>query len=275
MKNLFNISLPVLLITGISLLSSCDVNDDPAPNLSVMEENITASMAFEDLNNLTLTVHRNFGLSARTTENIPSGNICEGAVVTLDEAAKKIIVDFGEGCTGTGGAARKGKVTFSYTGNLMIPGAKTTTEFDGYEVNGLKLEGTRILTNKGSNLETNSFNFEAEIQNGKVTWPDGTNLSVESNQLRDMKFGAQGEYEISVTGTASGTSRGGFEYTSSTSTALVYKKSCIDSGVTAPLSGITNFQFRGIETSVDYGDGTCDKLATYFYPNSSRQVTLD
>ena len=163
----------------------------------------------------------------------------------------------------------------SYTANLLFTGAKITTTFDGYEVDGLKVEGTRILTNKGANLETNTINLEVKIQSGKVIWPDDTYASIVSDQLRDIKLGTQGEYEVSITGTAAGTSRGGFDYTSSTSDALVYKKSCIESGVTVPISGIMNFQFRGIEASVDYGDGTCDKLATITYPNGSKQVTFD
>ncbi|MEB2773699.1 hypothetical protein SYJ56_00175 [Algoriphagus sp. D3-2-R+10] len=276
MKITFNPSFLFLMIFGIMLISSCDMNDEPAePDLSVVEEDTQVNMAFEDLDNLTLTVLSNGGLSARTTVDIPAGNICDGAIVSIDESAKTIMVDFGDGCTSTNGVTRKGIINLTYTGNLLITGAKVTTTFDGYEVNGYKVEGTRTITNKGADLESNTINLEVKIENGKVTWPDDTFVTLTSDQLRDLKLGTQGEYEVSITGTASGTSRGGFEYTSSVTEALIYTKTCVESGVTVPLSGILEFQFRGIEASVDYGDGACDKLATLFYPSGTKEVTLD
>ncbi|REG84066.1 hypothetical protein [Algoriphagus antarcticus] len=275
MKKSFNFFTLFLLMFGAILVSSCNDDSAPVPDLSVVNEDTEVNRTFEDLNNLTLTVLSNSGLSARTTANIPSGNLCEGALVTLDEAKKKITVDFGEGCTSAGGVTRKGIVMLSYTGNLLFTGAKITTTFDGYEVDGLKVEGTRTLINKGANLETNTISLDVKIQNGKVTWPDATFVTLTSDQVRDIKLSAQGGYEASVTGNATGTSRNGFEYTSSVTQALTYEKSCIDSGVNVPLSGILEFQFRGIEASVDYGDGACDKLATIFYPDGSKPVTLD
>lgn len=276
MKITFNPSFLFLMIFGIMLISSCDMNDEPSePDLTVVEEDTQVKMAFEDLDNLTLTVLSNSGLSARTTVDIPAGNICEGAIVSIDESAKTIMVDFGDGCTSTNGVTRKGIINLTYTGNLLLTGAKITTSFDGYEVNGYKVEGTRTITNKGVDLESNTINLEVKIEGGKVTWPDDTFVTLTSDQLRDIKLGTQGQYEASITGTATGTSRSGFEYTSSVTEALIYTKSCVESGVTVPLSGILEFQFSGIEASVDYGDGACDKMATIYYPSGTKEVTLD
>jgi len=276
MKKIINLSILPFLVLGAMLFSSCNSDDTPAvPDLSVVEEDTEVNMTFEDLDNLTLTVLGNARLSARTLVSIPAGTLCDGALVDIDEATKKITVDFGDGCTSINGTIRKGIINLSYTGNLLFTGAKITTTFDGYEVNGLKVEGTRTMTNKGVDLETNTVKLEVKIQDGKVTWPDATYVTLTSNQMRDINFGAQGGYEAAVKGTAAGISRGGFAYTSSITDAVRYTKSCIESGVTVPLSGIVVFQFRGIEASVDYGDGACDKMATFFYPNGSKPVTLD
>ena len=275
MKKSFNPFFLSLLILGALIVSSCGTDDNPVPDLSVVNEDTQVNMAFEEIDNMTLTVLSETGLSARTTLDFPTGKLCEGAIVTLDEESKKIKVDFGDGCTSTDGVTRKGIVMIAYTGNLLFQGAQITTTFDGYEVNGLKVEGNRMLTNKGADLETSTINVDVNIQNGKVTWPDGTYVTVTSDQERSIKLGTQGGYEATVTGTASGISRGGFEYTSSVTEPLIYTKSCIESGVSVPLSGIVEFQFRGIEASVDYGDGACDKLATVYYPNGSLPMTLD
>lgn len=275
MKNLLNNTLFLLLMSVVFLVSSCDTNDAPEPDVSVIEEDAEATMAFEDLDNLTLTVLSNSGFSARTTREIPAGDICEGALVNVDEENKMITVDFGDGCTSPSGVTRKGIVMLSYTGNLLFNGAKIITTFDGYEVDGLKVEGTRTITNQGGDLETNTINLEVKVQNGKVTWSDGTSVSFNSDQVRAVKLGTQGDYQATINGTASGTSRGGYEYTSSITDELVYTKSCIESGVSSALSGMVAFQFRGIEASVDYGNGECDNMATINYPGGSKQVTLD
>ncbi|SFU10744.1 hypothetical protein SAMN04489724_4039 [Algoriphagus locisalis] len=272
-------SYPSLLamIMGVMLISSCDNMNDapPVPDLSVVEEDAEVNMAFEDLDNLTLTVLSNSGLSARTSVDIPAGNICDGAVVTIDESAKTIKVDFGDGCTSSSGTTRKGIINFTYTGNLLLTGAEITTTFENYEVNGYKVEGIRTITNKGFELASNSISLAVTIENGKVTWPDDSFVTIASDQLREIKLGTQGEYEASITGTATGTSREGFSYTSLVIEPLIYTKSCLESGVKLPISGILRFQFRDIEASVDYGNGSCDKEATIFYPNGSLPVTFD
>ncbi len=276
MKNTFNPTILFLMIFGILLVSSCDMNEEPQePNLAVVNEGVEVNMAFEDLDNLTLSVLSTSGLSARTSVNIPASNICAGAIVTLDESTKSVKINFGDGCTSTNGVIRKGIINLAYTGNLLITGAKITTTFENYEVNERKIEGTRILTNKGVSLENSTVTLEVKIQNGKVTWSDGSFVAITSDQLREIKLGTQGDYEASITGTASGTSRYGDLYTSSVTEPLIYKKNCLESGVKIPNSGILAFQYNEIEVTVDYGDGTCDKMATIFYPNGSKPVTLD
>lgn len=276
MKTTFNPSILFVLILGIMLISSCNTNEtEPAPDLSVVEEDAEVKMAFEDLDNLTLTVLSNSGLSARTTVDIPAANICDGAVVTIDEGTKSIKVNFGDGCTTSNGVTRKGIVNLTYTGNLLLTGAKITTTFEGYEVNGYKVEGTRTISNQGVDVNSNTITLGVKITNGKVTWPDASFVTITSDQVREIKLGTQGEYEASITGTASGTSRFGYLYTTSVTEPLIYKKSCIESGVMAPITGILKLEFRDIEVSVDYGNGDCDKNATIFYPNGSKQITLD
>ena len=272
MKKLLNTPLfVVLFITGTFVFSSCDSTDNPpVPDLSVVNEDAEVNMAFEDIDNITLT-----GLSARTNVDFPQGTLCDGAMVNIDEENKKITIDFGDGCIAANGETRKGIIYLTYTANLLFPGAKVITTFEDYEVAGKMVEGTRTITNKSVDLENNTINLEVSIQNGKVTWSDDTFVTVSSDQLRDIKLGTQGQYEVSITGTSTGTSRGGFDYTSTVSEPLIFTKTCLESGVNAPLSGIVDFQFRGIEASIDYGDGACDKLATIFYPNGSLPVTLD
>lgn len=275
MKNLLKISCLVPFACGILLFSACDSENDPMsePDLSIVNDDVEMNQAFEDLNFLTISTLESSGLGARTLA--PANNdLCTTAKVIKDLVAKKITIDFGAGCTSPNGMIRKGKIFLAYSGNLLFPGSTIVTTFEGYEVNGLKIEGTRTLTNLAINPTTKTVTLAVKIQTGKVTWPDNTFVTFVSDQIRALKLGDLG-YEISVTGTASGKSRGGFDYSSLTSTALNINQTCLQSGVYIPTSGILQLTASGALFSVDYGNGICDKLVTLTYPGGTKIVTLD
>lgn len=265
-----------LFISIALILFSCDTPDSviPEPDLSVVEDEFKLSNAMEDLDNITLTALESSGLGFRTTSTLNLGNLCATANISHDTAAKKITVDFGSGCTGSNGTVRKGKINFTYTGSFLIPGSSVVTTFEGFEADGLKIEGTRTITNTGINLANFEVSLSVRVQNGKITWSDGGTSTFETNQVRKVTLTPTG-YQASVTGTASGISRKGTAYTASISDPLIITQSCVESGNWAPNKGKIDFTYLGITVSVDYGFGDCDKEATLTYPGHSKVITLD
>lgn len=277
MKHLKNHAFIVLLAFVAIFVSSCNTDDNlpaPEPNLSVVNEEIAINAVIEDLDNITLSVLSKNGLAARTTVNLPVGELCPGAIITMDKTNKKITIDFGSGCTSENGTIRKGKIMLSYNGNLLFPGAKVVATFDDYEVNGFVLEGVRTLLNKSVDLESNSISLEIKVENAKVTWPDNTFVTFSSNETRKIEFTSEG-YIATAKGTASGISKEGFAYTSVVTTPLEITQKCLDSGKTVPSSGMINFKYDNMEVTVDYGDGTCDNLVRITYPGGSKDVIID
>ncbi len=273
MKNLFNL----IFIGMISfLIISCETISDkilPEPDLSLLEDEVEIYRSYEDVDNITLEVMQSNGLGARII-NSTQTLLCHASDVKVDKLTKKIIIDFGTGCTSPEGVVRKGKVLLTYSGNLAFPGSTIITSFEGYEVNGLKLEGTRVLTNTGINLATSTITMTVKVENGKITWPDNTFATLKMNQVREIKLEAQG-YETSVIGTGEGKSRGDYNYSTLITTPLKLTQTCIASGIWVPNSGVMQFIFKGIKSSVDYGSGTCDKVGKVTYPGGSKDVTFD
>lgn len=268
------ISLAVLGLFMVTLFSCSDDPDPIAqePNLDLVEDEFVINAAYEDLDFLTLDVLQSSGLGLRTQG---VADLCASANVTHDENSKKITVDFGAGCTSPNGVTRKGKVILAYTGtNFLFPGTSIVTTFDGYEVNGLKVKGTRTITNAGIDLINSKVTLNVKIENGVVTWPDNSTVTYSSNQIRQVTLGSAG-YEVSATGTASGKSREGFDYTAAVTTPLIIKEDCARTGVYVPSSGVLAFTFQGIAASVDYGPGTCDKVVVLTYPGGTKELTLD
>mgnify|MGYP006139798381 FL=1 len=265
----------ILLVLASTTLFSCNEGLEsilPEPDLSLVEDEFEVNTVLEDLDNLTLNSLEASGLGFRTIA-ITNGSICASATLNHDTAGKKITLDFGAGCT-SNGITRKGKVIFTYTGSFSIPGSSVVTTFQGYEVNGLKVEGTRTITNTGINIQNFEITLAVKIQNGKVTWPDGKISSFITDQVRKITLGSSG-YQASVTGTGSGTSKTGISYTASISEPLIVTQSCVESGISIPNKGKINFSYLSIIFTVDYGAGECDKKLTISYPGGVKEMILD
>lgn len=270
-------SIPSIAVSALLMISLFSCSDDPdpietEPSLAVVEDDFAINAAYEDLDFLTLDVLQSSGLGLRTQSK---ADLCASANITHDENGKKITVDFGTGCTSPNGVIRKGKILLSYTGsNFLFPGTSITATFDGYEVNGLKVQGSRTLTNGGIDLINSKVLLNVKIENGVITWPDNSFVTYNSTQVRQVTLGSEG-YEVSVTGTASGKSREGFDYTATVTESLIINEECARTGIYIPSKGTLAFTYQGIGVTVKYGTGTCDKVVEITYPGGSKEITLD
>lgn len=82
----------------------------------------------------------------------------------------KVVIDFGNGCTGRDGRLRKGKIISVYSGRMIVPGSVVETTFDGYYVNGIHVEGVHRAENKST---AQQWTFAITVRNGKLTKPNG------------------------------------------------------------------------------------------------------
>jgi len=259
------------------MLIACSEDTDPISSemdLTVVDEDIAVNQVFEDLDNFTLTVFQSLNFGARVL-NEDFDKICPGVDVSFDEENKKITVDFGEGCTSPGGTVRKGKIVFTYNQNFLFPGAKVVAVFEGYEVDGLLVQGTRTIENQNLDILNNRVTLKVTVEDGKVTWPDGTFVTYTSTQERIVTLSEENGYEISITGNASGKSRAGLDYTTTVTSPLLVTQDCVETGVLVPSSGVMEFNYSGFTVSVDYGDGPCDKNILITYPGGTKELTVD
>ena len=76
--------------------------------------------------------------------------------VTIDHPSdavwpKTITIDFGNGCAGLYNNTRSGKIIIVVTGPRLATGSKKTVTLDNYYFNGIKVEGTKVHENMGTN----------------------------------------------------------------------------------------------------------------------------
>ncbi|MFP5471312.1 MAG: hypothetical protein ACLGGV_06925 [Bacteroidia bacterium] len=213
-----------------------------------------SAMADSSLNKSTSYFKSVFGACATVTINPPAGTTT---------FPKTITVDFGNGgCVDTYDIERKGKVIVTLTDKYRNTGSVTTLTTENFYVEGYKIEGTKTVTNKGTNAAGN-LEYSVEITNGKITYPDGDVTTMESSRVREWIEGESTPLNpfddvYSITGTAEGVNRDGRAYTLTVTSALRVQLNC--RWIT---KGTMEIQPEDLKLrTVDFGDGSCDNDAT-------------
>lgn len=296
MKNMSGMKgLASLIVTGLIFLASCeDKVDFNANDTQSVQNEASVDGYFEDTDDMALTVVSS-DQGTVDGSRIEGGRLiskslldlrfaCETTTVTIDFAADNtfevphgtITINFGtDGCTDAKGNIRKGKIMIEFKGRRFMPNSTITTTTDGYSINGVKLEGTRVVTNvSGSTEETPEFSVV--LTNGKATWPDNSTATREVNRVRKWIRAANPlDDQWNVTGTASGTNRNGKEYEMTITSALVYKRECaISAKVFMAVQGTKELTVNGRKVTIDYGTGECDKIVTISADGQSKQVEV-
>jgi hypothetical protein len=270
----------IAFITVISLASckkdsSANSNDSNAGSLS---DSSTAAdnMYYDVMNNAFVGFSDNSTVwSASTAHTSRTGtNSVEAlstgplscAIYTLDDTIpgsypKTLTLDFGSGCTSADGILRKGKLTYVFSAPILVPGATASVTFNQYVVNNYGLQGTYSITNNSSDV--NGISFTTQVTNGIITYPNATNYHYSHNKTYTMTAGSTTPFDItddvySISGNSSFSTTGGASLVFNATTPLVKAVSCHNVS-----SGVVTFVYnQAVTGTIDFGNGTCDDLAT-------------
>lgn len=209
-----------------------------------------------------------------------------GAVVTLTTNGSDplnpegtITIDFGDGQTDPRGVERKGIILVNYQGLRFVPGSKTITTFDGYEINGVKIEGTRTITTSSlTATPALSVSFLVVDVDGKATFTDQTTITRNATHTHTITFGnTPGATTWVVEGQASGETRAKAEYVFLIERPLVFKTECAFQGFAMPSEGEALFTVGSLPISLNYGGegASCDNVVTVSINNASQDITVN
>lgn len=261
----------VMAICSIAFITSCKKTN----SASTVEEiettfDLSGKQAIADnltqddndvLDEVTATnsLNGSYALGPVTVNNVLGG--CAVVTVTGSFPAKNISIDFGTGCTNGFGVTRKGIINIVLTDSLRKSGSVATVTFNNYYINGFKKEGTITWTNTtvvGSGIPS----WNRKVANGKITAPTGDFWLHSADINIAMTAGANTPNNLtddifSINGSRTVTNPAGKTRTSTTLTALQKKAACsnIDQG-TLQVQGPSH------TAVIDFGNGTCDNLAT-------------
>jgi hypothetical protein len=270
-------SLLVAAFAGL-LLSACkkeEVKNELSESSQVSSKNnnqaqLTYNLIDDAVSNEIVNIEKDFSGEVKTKLSILA---CPDINYTLDNDENPnyvatMTIDFGTGCI-QNGVTRKGKIIISKNGKFNATGTVTTVTLENYEVNGYKVEGTLTRTVKGftGTWLSGTWEYEVEVEDGKVTGPNNTYFTWESERTVTVSLPS---FEVSTTGEAEGVDLFGKAYTVTITTPLVIKRDCEHI-----VSGVLEVSPTGVEKRViNYGNGTCDKNVTITVGDKVYDVTL-
>lgn len=183
---------------------------------------------------------------------------------------RTITIDFGDGCKSENGKEKKGKIIMTISDDLREPGATRTVRFENFAVHERAISGKMVLTNQGQNKEGQwTFNRSGQMT---ITGAKGqTERKVEGTLVWLEGFG-DGNCENNVLSISGTTTVKGWrgQLTRTITQPLIRDFSC--KHFTAGQITIEGKRGTGI---IDFGDGSCDNVATLTKDGETREINLD
>lgn len=259
------LALPSLFFFSSCIKETGDDDYDPEieTTFKLSEDQAISESINDDANVVFFEAAANANLiGSRSMQVLETANTLSCANVTVSSGPfpKTIVIDFGNGCTSIDGVTRRGKINIVLSDSVMHPGATAVMTFDNYGTVSLKVEGKITWTNTST---PNGISWKREIEDGKVTEPIGGYYWLhEGIKFVTQTAGANTPFNLlddvySVTGEHTITNPAGKSRTASVTEALVKPTTCHN--VTKGKIKIQGLLHYAI---VDYGDGTCDRIAT-------------
>jgi hypothetical protein len=271
-----------LMIAAIAMLSfsSCKKDSTLIDQVSIdlADDDAVADAVFEDVFNTTdnATIILDNLVKSGDSKSVAVTDTCPTITVTHPTSGiwpKIVTVDYGTGCTGLNDNIRKGKIVIEVTGPRLTVGSKRTVTFVNYYFNDIKVEGTKVLENKGFNNSQNLV-ISVKLTGGKMTLPDGKTIERAFDHQREWTAGLLTrniwDDECLITGTATGKNVSGVTYTNTIMSALHWKRVCH-----FIVAGVVKMERTGKETvELNYGTGECDAKAVVSRGGESKEILL-
>lgn len=250
---------------------SCNKDEDFAVDKELVNTSADIDLTNElDFNSGIDVSSDNSSYSDRSS--LQTNAVAPCASVSVDNATpgvfpKVFTIDFGTGCT-YNGMTRSGIITITITDYVMNNGSIMTIERgSNYYVNGRKVEGTVVYENTTTNPATPQWT--RTITNGKITNLAGVVFNHYGTRTVKQTAGvstlllADNIYEI-TSGNHTITKSDGSSLSETVVEPLIKKYACSHIS-----QGQLDLQGSVLDGILDYGNNTCDNLATYTHSNGN------
>lgn len=271
MRN-WKMNLAAIAAMGISVVSCSPntgfmelmdfANTDSEVQMTVSEENINEDVDAVSFNNQGVA-------TAALEDRLPDG------VKLTDSGAdafpRTLGLNFGEGVEDRKKCMKKGEIIVEMTDDMATVGAKRITTFKDFHIKGRKVTGTKTMTTVAISSEgqpeflveanltmiDKKGNTTTRILTGTNTWLAGFGDDDRFNDVFSLKGTATMQREED-------------RMTRTIVSALIVDRSC-----DFIKEGVVELDKNGTISTIDFGDGTCDAIATVTQEGDTYEIDLE
>jgi hypothetical protein len=261
--------------------------DETAVNakIDIASDDVTeiVESEFVETQNNSATENRSSGSSSPSSRLLICGTVervpAFGTPLTPGTEVTKTITFGNEngGCTLANGNVLQGKIKVTF---IYQPAATTQTinyEFENFFHNQIELNGNRTFTRTlaaQTLIPTVVMNM-----NMTATFPDGRVFTRVGTRIRTIIAGFDTpnillDNVYQVTGNWTTTFPNTNIQTSTITTPLLVKMSCVNQNKPLLVQGVITFQRNGNLATLDYGTGECDNLAVFTVNGNSYNIVI-
>lgn len=290
MKNKFFLGILVFALVGLQSCQKSEKTDTITATAS-LENNLKAAVSeivstsvneigLQDVHGICMDKFDGFGDAIKIGTMGKHGmghfkfpHMSDCATVTVNDSVypKEIIIEYNAGCTDHSKHTISGKIIITISDTLSKVGATKTIVFQDIYIDSVNVELNASYKNLGVNADSNWV--IQNIYSQKITLTDGTVLSKINQDTLEWLSGfgtTKKDDDIFLrTGSGSINMNDSLIYSRKITTPLLFDKSC-----EFILSGVIELYKAGTTVVIDYGDGTCDDIATVTTDGSTEEINL-
>ncbi len=200
----------------------------------------------------------------------------EGPALTVDPIGwswpKTITIDYGEGIELINGRIITGMIIINVSARPLTDGATREVSYEDFYVDSVHIEGGATRTFIGTDSTQRVFSNVSDLT---LTFPDGTILYRHGERIRTLLEGFEtpfyhGDDVILIEGFVDYETSGGKSFSKTIISPLTKTGAC-----RFITKGTVSFTLNGEDfAELDYGDGTCNDVATITKGGETRQITI-
>jgi hypothetical protein len=255
--------VPFLLIITLLSLASCESNNELESDLSSKLNSEEARVVLlsddlsDDIDNLVEDDAKENGLTTRSAKNNSNLPSCAERTSIDTSDGKIVTLDFGDGCVGRRGKEFAGKIIIEYI-RTDDDYSKSVT-FEDFTIDDNTVEGSKSISKTKANTNGNpqkshSVDIMVTFTSGEIVSKKGTKVKekIEGSDTED-----RGDDIYSISGNWESVNKEGYVKTAEITTNLTRTYAC-----RYIVSGVVEIVKDGEISTLDFGNGSCDNVAT-------------
>ena len=281
----------ILFIAALSIAFLFGCEEDQTSNKFLTEEEEAVIMEDAASDNVIEAMDYEvdyYSSSRETIEGINEGNKKSsqwirwryadgvGPAVTVDPIGtafpKTITIDYGDGIELVNGRIISGEIIIEISDRPLKDGATREITYQNFYVDSVHIEGVATRTFAGTRDTERVFNNVSDLT---ITFPDSTVIYRNSERTRTLVDGFETLFRhsddaIMIEGFVDYETSNGKTFSKNITNPLIKTGAC-----RFITEGTVSFTLNGENfAELDYGDGTCDDVATITKDGETRQITI-